>query len=259
MGELQYIVLDDSLRHASFASFKSSLSDKYRARKKEQAEQRARSGSPTKTIVGRRLTRNPYGNYKSVYYDPVARHERYLREKDHVTRPYGTGKSEKLSGKGRSGKGSGRKGSGGKGKSAKGRSGRGSSQNFSDAIAKLREESSLDTEAHREAARRRIEELREQLMRHLELLKEAQSDENSTVNITEIRGKIQQIREQIEAESGNLQEWIANEREALQKRIARLRGEDYNKTKVEQQKAAKNKEKQVSSRADAIYKRKSKN
>lgn len=257
MGELQYRIMDDSLRHASFASVKSSLSDRYRARKKEQAEQRAYSGSPTKSIVGRSLKRNPYGNYKSVYYDPVARHERYLREKDHVTRPYGTGKSAKSGGKGRSG--------GGKGKSAKGRSGRsglsgrGSSQNFTDAIAKLREESSLDTEAHREATRKRIEELREQLRRHLELLQEAESDENSTVNIAEIRGKIQQIREQIEAEGGNLQEWIANEREALQKRIARLRGEDYNKTKVEKQKAAKNKETQVSSRADAIYKRKSKN
>lgn len=254
MGELQYRILDDSLRHASFASVKSSLSDRYRARKKEQAEQRAKTGSPTKSIVGRSLKRNPYGNYKSVYYDPVARHERYLREKDHVTRPYGTGKSEKSSGKGRSGKGS-----GGKGKSSKGRGGRGSSKNFTDAIAKLREESSLDTEAHREAARKRIEELREQLRRHLELLQEAQSDENSTANVAEIRGKIQQIREQIEAEGGNLQEWIANEREALQKRIARLKGEDYNKTKVEQQKAAKNKETQVSSRADAIYKRKSKN
>lgn len=251
MGELQYRILDDSLRHASFASVKSSLSDRYRARKKEQAEQRAKTGSPTKSIVGRSLKRNPYGNYKSVYYDPVARHERYLREKDHVTRPYGTGKSAKSGGKGRSG--------GGKGKSSKGRGGRGSSKNFTDAIAKLREESSLDTEAHREAARKRIEELREQLRRHLELLQEAQSDENSTANVAEIRGKIQQIREQIEAEGGNLQEWIANEREALQKRIARLKGEDYNKTKVEQQKAAKNKETQVSSRADAIYKRKSKN
>lgn len=254
MGEIQYRILDDSLRHASFASVKSSLSDRYRARKKEQAEQRAKTGSPTKSIVGRSLKRNPYGNYKSVYYDPVARHERYLREKDHVTRPYGTGKSAKSGGKGRSG--------GGKGKSSKGRGGRGgrgSSQNFTDAIAKLREESSIDTEAHREAAKKRIEELREQLRRHLELLQEAQSDENSTANVAEIRGKIQQIREQIEAEGGNLQEWIANEREALQKRIARLKGEDYNKTKVEQQKAAKNKETQVSSRADAIYKRKSKN
>lgn len=249
MSELQYRILDDSLRHASFASVKSSLSDRYRARKKEQAEQRARTGSPTKSIVGRSLKRNPYGNYKSVYYDPVARHERYLREKDHVTRPYGTGKSAKSGGKGRSG--------GGKGKSSKGRGGRGSSQNFTDAIAKLREESALDTEAHREAARKRIEELREQLRRHLELLQEAQSDENSTVNIAEIRGKIQHIREQIEAEGGNLQEWISNEREALQKRIARLKGEDYNKKKVEQQKAAKNKETQVSSRADAIYKHKS--
>ena len=254
MGELQYRILDDSLRHASFASVKSSLSDRYRARKKEQAEQRERNGSPTSPIVGRtHLTRNPYGNYKSVYYDPVARHERYLREKDHTTRPYGTGKSE---GSGKRGRGGGKSGSGGKG--SKGRSG-GSRGSVGDAIAKLREESSLDSEAHREAARRKIEELREQLKQQLDALQKAQEDENSTSNTAEIRGKIQRIREQIEAEGGDLQEWLANEKEALQKRIARLTGSDYDKTKVEQQKAAKNKETQVSSRADAIYKRKSKN
>lgn len=214
------------------------------------------SYSQTKNIVGRRnLTthrNNPYGNYKSPYYDPVARHERYEREKDHVTRPYGVG----LSTKSGSGRGGGKGKSGGKG----GRGGKGSAKkNLSDAIAKIREESSLDTEAHREAAKRRIEDLKAQLKSHIEMLQKAQGDEDNELNIAEIRGKIQSIREQIEATGADLQEWIDNEREALQRRIAKLKGEDYDKTKVEKQKAVKNKDKEISSRADAIYKRKSKN
>lgn len=217
MGELQYRILDDSLRHASFASVKSSLSDRYRARKKEQAEQRARNGSPTKSIVGRSLKRNPYGNYKSVYYDPVARHERYLREKDHVTRPYGTGESAKSGGKGRSGKGS-----GGKGKSAKGRGGA-SKQNLTDAIAKLREASNEDIEKHKSEYLKEIEDLKRQLQERLEQLGEAQKDEESELNVAEIRGHIQALREQIENKGLDLQKWINDEREALNRRIAALR------------------------------------
>ena len=211
MGELQYRILDDSLRHASFASVKSSLSDRYRARKKEQAEQRARNGSSTKSIVGRRLTRNPYGNYKSVYYDPVARHERYLREKDHVTRPYGTGESAKSGGSG-----------GGKGTSSKGRGGA-SKQNLTDAIAKLREASEADVEKHRSEYLKEIEDLRRQLQERLEQLGEAQKDEESELNVAEIRGHIQSLREQIENKGLDLQKWINEEREALNRRIAALR------------------------------------
>ncbi len=217
MGELQYRIMDDSLRHASFASVKSSLSDRYRARKKEQAEQRARNGSPTKSIVGRSVSNNPYGNfrlkrnngqYKSPYYDPVARHQRYLEEKDHVTRPYGTGKS----------KGSG----GGKGKSSKGRGGS-SKQNLAEVISKLRDASNEDIEKHKAEYLKEIEDLRRQLQERLEQLGEAQKDEESELNITEIRGHIQALREQIESKGLDLQKWINEEREALNRRIAALR------------------------------------
>lgn len=214
MGELQYRIIDDSLRHASFASVKSSLSDRYRARKKEQAEQRARSGSSTKSIVGRSVSNNPYGTfrlkrnngqYKSPYYDPVARHQRYLEEKDHVTRPYGTGKS---------------KGSGGGRKSSRGGK---SKQNLSDAIAKLRDASNEDIEKHKSEYLKEIEDLKKQLQERLEQLGEAQKDEESELNIAEIRGHIQSLREQIENKGLDLQKWINEEREALKRRIAALR------------------------------------
>ena len=215
----------------------------------------------TKSIVGRKsLTThrtNPYGNYASPYYDPVERHARYEREKDHVTRPYGVGLSESKKGRG-SGKGGSGKGGSGKGGSGKGKgSGKGANKNISDVIAKLREESSLDTEAHREAAKRKIEDLKKELAEWVEKLRKEESADEQSLNIVEIRGKIQSIRDQIEQTGGDLQKWISDEREALSRRIAKLKGEKYDDKKLEQQKAVKNREKEISSRADAIYKRKS--
>lgn len=251
MGGLTYRVNDDPIEHASFTSLKTSLSDRYRAKKKAQSESKQ---SKPKLVVGRGVTgrvftRKPIDGYKSKYYDPVERHLRYLREKDHPTRPYGTGGQSKASGRGSGGS----KGSKGSGKSnAK------ANQNISEAIEKLREESSLDTEAHREAAKRKIEDLREELKEHLEKLEQLREDDESTLNIAEIRGKIQSIREAIEATGADLHKWIEQEREALQRRIAKLKGEDYDKTKAEKQTSVENKDKEISSRADAIYKRKSK-
>lgn len=216
----------------------------------------------TKSIVGRKsLTThrtNPYGNYASPYYDPVERHARYEREKDHVTRPYGVGLSESKkgrgSGKGRSGKGGSGKGGSGKGKgSGKG----GANKNISDAIAKLREESSLDTEAHREAAKRKIEDLKKELVEWIEKLRNEYGNDEQSLNAIEIKSKIQALRDEIEKTGGDLQKWISEEKEALARRIAKLKGEEYDSNKLEQQKALKNREKEISSRADAIYKRKS--
>lgn len=206
----------------------------------------------TKSIVGRKsLTThrtNPYGNYASPYYDPVERHARYEREKDHVTRPYGVGLSES-----KKGRGSGKSGSG-KGKG----SGRGAAKrNISDEIEKLREESSLDTEAHREAAKRKIEDLRKELLDWIEKLRAESGNSEQSLNAIEIKSKIQALRDEIEKTGGDLQKWISEEKEALARRIAKLKGEDYSSNKVEQQKALKNREKEISSRADAIYKRKS--
>lgn len=260
MSDIVYRIRDESLYHASFSSFRSSLSSGYRARKQEQAERRERNGSPTRPIVGRtHLTRNPYGNYKSVYYDPVARHERYMREKTSTASSAGTA-SASGSGKGRGGGGGGGKGSGkGRGGSGRGRggSGRGGGQNVSNAIAKLREESMLDTEAKREATKRKIEDLREQLKKHLEKLSSLKKDDEPSANILEIRGKIQELKDQIEAAGLDLQKWMDGERKSLQRRIASLTGQTYEDTTEADKQTLAKRQKEIESRADEIYKRRS--
>lgn len=255
MSDIVYRIRDESLYHASFSSFRSSLSSGYRARKQAQAERRERNGSPTQHVVGRtHLTRNPYGNYKSVYYDPVARHERYMREKTSTASSAGTASA---SGSGGSGKGRGG-GGGGKG-SGKGRggSGRGGGQNVSNAIAKLREESMLDTEAQREATKRKIEDLREQLKKHLEKLSSLKKDDESSANVLEIRGKIQELKDQIEAAGLDLQKWMDDERKSLQRRIASLTGQTYEDTTEADKQTLAKRQKEINSRADEIYKRRS--
>lgn len=255
MSDIVYRIRDESLYHASFSSFRSSLSSGYRARKQAQAERRERNGSPTQPVVGRtHLTRNPYGNYKSVYYDPVARHERYMREKTSTASSAGTASASGSvgSGKGRGG------GGGGKG-SGKGRggSGRGGGQNVSNAIAKLREESMLDTEAQREATKRKIEDLREQLKKHLEKLSSLKKDDESSANVLEIRGKIQELKDQIEAAGLDLQKWMDDERKSLQRRIASLTGQTYEDTTEADKQTLAKRQKEINSRADEIYKRRS--
>lgn len=253
MSDIVYRIRDESLYHASFSSFRSSLSSGYRARKQEQAERRERNGSPTRPVVGRtHLTRNPYGNYKSVYYDPVARHERYMREKTSTASSAGTA-SASGSGKGRGGGGGGGKGSG----KGRGGSGRGGGQNVSNAIAKLREESMLDTEAQREATKRKIEDLREQLKEHLEKLSNLKKDDESSANVLEIRGKIQELKDQIEAAGLDLQKWMDDERKSLQRRIASLTGKTYEDTTEADKQTLAKRQKEIESRADEIYKRRS--
>lgn len=236
MNHFIYLKRDDKLSHAYVSP--------YADRKKSDLSRRSNRFARNENLT---FFRKPSAGYKSKYYDPEARHERYLREKTHSTRPYGSG-SKSLGGKGSKGSGAAKNGRGGGGATKK---------NVSDAIAKIYEESSLDTEAHREAARRKIEDLRSQLKAYINKLQESRSGENNEINVTEIRANIQNIREQIEATGADLQKWIDEEREALQRRIAKLSGEDYDKKKLERQTAVKNKEKEISSRADAIYKSKS--
>ena len=236
-----FIYLDrgTSLRHEYVSPYANKQSTDFSKRS-------GRYNNQTRTKSLSRVTshyRMPPGGYKSKYYDPDERHERYLKEKTHATRPYGTGKSSGSSG----GKG------GGKGRGG----GQGNKKAISDVIAKLREESSLDTEAHREAAKRQIEELREELRKQVEKLQEA-GEEESYLNVAEIKGKIQDLKRRIEATGNDLSSWVSEEKEALQRRIAKLKGEDYDKANAEQQAAVKGREKEISSRADAIYKRKSK-
>lgn len=234
----------------------------------------------TKEIVGRKTTKikdYKYGNYKSPYYDPVARHERYLRERSKLG--IGTGGASggkksggKGSGKGSGGKGSG-KGSGGKGSGGKGSS-KGSKSNMAAEIQRLREESALETEAQREAARRKIEDLQKQLSEQVKKLKsDALSKTDSEENSAERRGIIQHLKSEIENLQGKnseeasriskqLNDWITHERDSLERRIAAIykaNGQKYTpRTQASKENASKARNKEVKRRADSIYKSKSK-
>ena len=235
MSEISYRVLS----HAYESKYKAKTYDPVR---------RQQTYMKTKPIIGRKArTQNPYGNYKNPYYDPVKRKEYYEAHKDHVTRPYGTGKSGKSGGSSRSGRGSG-----------KARGSSGSRAGLTDAIAKLRDESALNTEAQREATRRKIDDLRKELKQHIETLSSKKEGDN--VNSAEIRGKVQAIKKQIESAGGNLQDWISKERDALEKRIQSAyaaKGIKYKaKTQADKKNASKKRNKEVNSRADSIYKSK---
>lgn len=199
------------------------------------------------------------GVYKSPYYDPVERHERYMRERSAM----GIGSKIKTpsvgSSSGSGGSSGGRSGNGSRKVSKKGRSGRGSNKALSKEIAKLREESSLNTDAHREATMRKTNDLREQLNAQVNKLRSANTSE---VNVAEIRGNIQTLRKNIEESGGDLQTWIQKERAALENRIEttyKKRGVKYNSVNSkDKENAAKARDKEVKSRADSIYKSKSK-
>lgn len=265
MSEIKYRLIDPHLAHASYTVGHYDRS-KYNPTKYSDKYKK------TEAIIGRkttaaRLTGHKYGNYASPYYDPVARHERYLRERSSL----GIGKEiDSIGGGssgGRGGGGKGKSGKGGKGKAkkgSKGRGGKGSAKanlaGLTEEIAKLREESALDTEAQREAARRKIDDLKEQLRQQMEKLSGA--DEESGLNVSEIRGRIQSIRKEIEDAGGDLQSWVTREKAALERRIAALynaRGLSYNtNADKDKENAAKARDKEVKSRADSIYKSKSK-
>lgn len=223
------------------------------------AVRRTSGYTSTRAIIGRKSStpnkygnfRQPSGGYKSKYYDPVARHERYLKERSSL----GVGKG--------SGGGSG-KGSGG-----------GSSQNsnVAEEIAKLREESALSTAAQQEATKRKVEDLKDALTKRVQELREqADAKLKDTDNLTEVRGITQSLKKEIESLQGktsdeiksigdDLQSWITNERDSLERRIAALyksSGRDYKvTTQADKQSASESRDKEVSSRADSIYKKKS--
>lgn len=232
---------DTRLSHGLFTSLYSKLS-------KKESYTRAKS----QNIIGKGLrTENPYGafkvgkgrepagGYKDPDYDPVKRHEYYEATKGHATRAYGTGAGKSA------GKSSGRKKSG---------------ANLSKIIQSLREESNLNTEAQREATKRKIADLKAELQEHIKKLSDASESEDSSegVNSSEIRGNIQSIKDQIEKAGGDLQKWISNERDALEKRIAAVykkHGQKYKATtQADKKQASQKRDKEVNSRADAIYK-----
>lgn len=219
--------------------------------KKSSAVRRTSGYFNTKNIVGR-YTDTKYGryvkpdtnkNYASKYYDPVARHERYLRERSSL------------------GIGKGRSGGSSRGRSGKSKGGKGSAANIAAEIEKLREESSLNTEAQREAARRKIEDLKEELKAQIEALSNREVDAEEGVNTAEIRGRIQSIQDEIQRTGGDLQKWITQEKEALERRIAAVYNYNGKQYKIASQSDKKNaseaRDKEVKSRADSIYKKKS--
>lgn len=253
---------EDSLSHAYKSPYTSSSRAGYNPVKRHERYEK------TKEIIGRKAkTYNKYGNYKSPYYDPVARHERYLRERSSLG--IGQGLSSTKS------KSSGRGGS--SGKSGKGGSGKGSSsqtaENLAEQVKALRDESNLNTEAQREAAKRKLEDLRENLTKQVQKLREdAHTKLDTETNETAILGITQNLKSQIEnlqnqtssdmeKISANLKDWISNERDALEKRIAALyksHGKTYTvTTQADKQRASESRDKEVSSRADSIYKKKS--
>jgi hypothetical protein len=214
----------------------------------------------SKAIIGREVKDSKYGSYEapkktnkkyaSKYYDPVARHERYLEEK--ASLGIGSG--------GSGGGGGGR--SRGSGKSRKGRSGGFGGANFAKQIQKLREESSLNTEAQKEATKRKIEDMRAQLKAQIERLSRSKRKPELGLNSAEIRGNIQRIRKNIENAGGDLQSWIKNEKDSLEKKIGDLyksKGISYKAQSTnDKENAAKARDKEVKSRADSIYKSTSK-
>ena len=252
---------DDTVAHAMMTL--SSLKKQKRNQYKAQHVNKYNPNLGRKSVIGNServaggRTTNPYGNqYKSPYYDPVYRHNYYEEHKTHATRAYGTGtgtsstssKSGKSSGSGKSGSGKSGSGSSKGGKS-------GASKTITSQIEKLKEESALDTEAHREATLRKIADLRAQIEAETEKL--VGHEEEEGVNIAEIRGTIQSLKDQIEEAGLDLSKWIENEKEALERRIAALTGKKYDesaKDKAKQQQTKKDKE--VNSRADKLYKRK---
>lgn len=232
-------------------------------------------------IAGANVVGNPTGpttggRYSTKYYDPVARHERYLREKAAL----GIGKSQSTTSYAKtyatysssnSSSNSSEKGSSGSGSSGRGSSGGSASKEMSEKLNKLRQESSLNTAAQQEAAKRKIEDIKAKLATQIQQLQEDAYNKNQNeTNLAELRGTTQNLRKKvqslqnasskdIEKVGTQLQNWISSERTALEKRISALYssyGQTYTYTSDEDsRRAAEKTENEIASRADAIYKR----
>lgn len=259
MSDFVYRIRSDDISHASKYSIRSRVSTlKSRYHEDESKVDPIRKSSVSYSRARKNITN---GVYKSKYYDPVARHERYMRERESLgigkgLSVGGSGKGSGVSGKGSGGAGKGSGGSGGSGKGSGGLS-----SGIAEEIAKLRDESSLNTEAQREAARRKIEDLKNDLKKQIEILQKRRED-SSGVNVSEIRGNIQTLRRQMERTGENLGDWISKEKEALERRIAKTysdHGMTYDtSSKNDKAKALEARDKEVKRRADSIYKSKTK-
>lgn len=156
-------------------------------------------------------------------YDPVARHERYLKEREKLGIGMGS----------RRGK-------------------------LSDQVKSAREASSLATDAFREAARRRQKSLSDNLKSEQKKLNNRKQDPEEGVNYATIRGNVQSLSNQIRQSGGDLKGWIKEERAALQSRLRELysnAGQKYEqKSDEELETERKNRQTKAGELADKIYK-----
>jgi hypothetical protein len=256
-SNLIYRIRPSTLAHAYESKYKD---------KRATVTRRTTGYADTKAIIGRTPTTTTkygryQGNYKSKYYDPVARHERYMKERASLG-----------IGQGGSGRGGGGGSGGGGGGGSGGSGGAGTSAAVANEIQKLREESSLQTEAQREAAKRKIEDLKAQLEDQVKKLRsEAETKIEGTKNTAEIRGITQNLKNEIKSLTGktsdeiesvgnDLKSWISKEKDSLEARIASIyksQGRDYKvTTQSDKANAAASRDREVSSRADSIYKKK---
>ena len=217
MLDIIYRRYDDSLYHSIGTVGHYDTSKYKKVNAKERYSIRGKNAAP---IIGRTArTKNPFGDYASPYYDPVKRQERYLREKA------AKGKAPVIEkGKGSSGgKGGGKGSSGGKG-GGKGSSGGkgGSSVNLQNMINALKEESQKNTDEKSAEAQKKIEELKRQLAERVAELSSADGEKEG-VNIAEIRGHIQTIKDNMSKTGNDFHAWVSDEKIALQKRIDALK------------------------------------
>lgn len=248
MSDVVYRVRSDSIAHA-YTKYSVLARPTSTSLRNERA-----SATNVKSLQKKAKANN--GVYKSPYYDPVARHERYMRERESL----GVGKGKIGSGSSKSGKGSGGS-KGGKG-SGGSKGGKGSGGNkMAEEIRKLREESSLNTEAQREATKRRIEDLRNEIQSYIKSFGKQSEDQIEGVNSVEIKGRVEELKRQIEQAGVDLNSWISNEKDALERRIAAIysaNGKEYKvNTQADKKNASETRDKEVKSRADSIYKKKS--
>ena len=217
--------------------------------KRQSATRRTSTYFKTKSIIGRGPTvakTNPKGGkYASKYYDPVARHERYLEEKASL----GIGRGSSLGSGGRRSRGS------------SGKAKRGNRKALAKQIQKLRDANSIETEAQREVAKRKIADLKARIKAQAARLSGQGQFQKEGVNTAEIRGHVQSLKKEIERTGTNLESWIKTNRTALENKVKALykkKGIKYqtvDEREAKQKKEQKARDKKVQARADSIYKR----
>lgn len=157
-------------------------------------------------------------------YDPVARHERYLKERAKLGIGMGSNRG-----------------------------------NLSKQITSARDASSLATDAYREVTQRKQKTLSNKLKTEQQKFGDRKKDPDAGVNYAEIRGNIQSLSKQIRQTGGDLQGWIKEERTALESKLKQLyskAGQKYNPKSDKQIEAEqKKRQRKIGKLADKLYKK----